>query len=205
MGVSAPHPTDASERELVTRMLAGDEAAFDEFFSIQFPRLFRFAQSRLGLPDAAEDVAQTTLVVACRKLHTWRGEAALFTWLATICRREIAGYVDRSGREAATVLPEDDPEIRARLETLAADAVQGPERALESAEIGRLVQLTLDYLPGRYGDVLEWKYLHGYSVVEIADRLGLSPKAAESMLTRARSAFREACRRGPGLAEGLLP
>src|SRR4249920_3446778 len=92
-------PAEGGERELVRRMLAGDEAAFDEFFSRHFPRLFRFAQMRVGSADLAEDVAQATLTTACRKLHTWRGEAALFTWLATICRREIAHAMRRSGRD----------------------------------------------------------------------------------------------------------
>jgi RNA polymerase sigma factor (sigma-70 family) len=91
----------SDERDLVERMLAGHEAAFDEFMAAYLPRIYRFALSRTGDPDAAEDVAQETLAIACRKLHTWRGEAALFTWLATICRREIAQHAARTGREAA--------------------------------------------------------------------------------------------------------
>jgi RNA polymerase sigma-70 factor (ECF subfamily) len=55
-----------------------------------------------------------------------------------------------------------------------------------------MVQATLDALPARYGDVLEWKYVHGLSMQEIAERLGMTPKAIESLLTRARAAFREA-------------
>jgi DNA-directed RNA polymerase specialized sigma24 family protein len=50
----------------------------------------------------------------------------------------------------------------------------------------------LDQLPTRYGDALEWKYGEGLSVKEIATRLGVGPKAAESLLTRARQAFRDA-------------
>ena len=50
----------------------------------------------------------------------------------------------------------------------------------------------LDGLPARYGDALEWKYVEGLPVVEIAARLAVSPKAAESLLTRAREAFRDA-------------
>jgi RNA polymerase sigma-70 factor (ECF subfamily) len=46
-------------------------------------------------------------------------------------------------------------------------------------------------LPRRYSDVLEWKYIQGLSVKEIATRLGVAPKAAESTLNRARSAFRD--------------
>jgi RNA polymerase sigma-70 factor (ECF subfamily) len=54
-----------------------------------------------------------------------------------------------------------------------------------------LIQAALDALPDRYGDVLEWKYVDGLSVKQIAQRLGVGPKAAESLLSRARGAFRE--------------
>lgn len=53
------------------------------------------------------------------------------------------------------------------------------------------MHVTLDRLPGSYANALEWKYVEGLPVAEIAGRLGLSPKAAESLLTRARTAFRE--------------
>ena len=56
----------------------------------------------------------------------------------------------------------------------------------------RIVEATLDSLPGRYGEVLEWKYIDGLSVAEIASRLDVGAKAAESLLTRAREAFRDA-------------
>jgi len=46
-------------------------------------------------------------------------------------------------------------------------------------------------LPPVYGDLLEWKYVDGLSILELAERLGRSPKAIESLLTRAREAFRE--------------
>jgi len=49
----------------------------------------------------------------------------------------------------------------------------------------------LDRLPPRYAAALEWKYIDGLPVNEIAARLELTSKAAESMLTRAREAFRE--------------
>ena len=67
----------------------------------------------------------------------------------------------------------------------------GPESALHRKELARLVQVTLDALPRAYGDALEWKYLEGLSVSEIALRLNLGLKAAESLLTRARQAFRD--------------
>ena len=49
----------------------------------------------------------------------------------------------------------------------------------------------LDRLPGRYGDALEWKYIEGHSVEEIGQRLGIGHTAAQSLLARARVAFRD--------------
>jgi RNA polymerase sigma-70 factor (ECF subfamily) len=51
--------------------------------------------------------------------------------------------------------------------------------------------VALDKLPPKYGDVLEWKYIEGYSVKEIALKMDLSPEAAQSLLARAKTAFRE--------------
>ena len=181
------------DRELARRMLAGEERAFDEFFDRHFPGLYRFARARLGGDeDAAEEVAQVTLCKGIEKLATYRGEATLFTWLCTFCRHEIAAWYRRYGRSAPGIdLVEDIPEVRAALESFSATYGEEPERALERQEQGRLVQVALDGLPPHYGDALEWKYIDEIPVNEIATRLGVSPKAAESLLTRARVAFRE--------------
>lgn len=180
------------DRGLARRMLSGDERAFDEFFDGHFPGLYRFALTRLNRDeDAAEEVAQATICKAITKLATYRGEAALFTWLCTFCRHEISAYYRRNRVTAHTVdLIEDTPEVRAALES-SRTMLEGPEQALDRAEVGRLVQVALDQLPPHYGNALEWKYLEGVSVKEIASRLELSPKAAESLLTRARDAFRD--------------
>jgi RNA polymerase sigma-70 factor (ECF subfamily) len=183
--------TNVDESALLRRLRQGDEGAFQEFFDAHFPRLYRFALTRVGDEDAAEEIVQVTLIQAIRGLATFRGEAALFTWLVTICRREIASWFERRGRRSTVSLEEDLPEVRARLEALA-DLEAGPDEATHRQEVARLVRVALDFLPARYGDVLEWKYIDEHSVSDIAGRLGLSPKAAESMLTRARQAFREA-------------
>jgi RNA polymerase sigma-70 factor (ECF subfamily) len=181
---------DGSERELVRRMLGGDEGAFDEFFADYFPRLFRFTVLRLRDPAAAEDLVQTSLIAAVRNLGSWRGEATLFTWLCTICRREIAAWEKRTSRRVVVSLAEDDPGVRAALESIGA-AAEAPDAGLARADTGRIVQLVLDHLPPRYSRALEWKYLEDVSVDDIAARLRCTPKAAESLLTRARDAFRD--------------
>jgi RNA polymerase sigma-70 factor (ECF subfamily) len=183
-----------SDKALVQRMLGGDEEAFRQFFDLHFPGLYRFALARLGHDaDAAEEVAQSALSKVVRKLHTYRGEASLFTWVCTFCRWEISAWHSQRGRRGIAVeLVEESAEVRAALESLSALGGDGPRERLLRREVGALVRLTLDQLPVRYGDALEWKYVEGLSVKEIAARLGVGPKAAESLLTRARQAFRDA-------------
>jgi RNA polymerase sigma-70 factor (ECF subfamily) len=80
--------------------------------------------------------------------------------------------------------------IRGSLDSLPFDS-EDPERRLLRNEVARLVHVTVDSLPPRYRTVLTWKYVDGLPVQEIADRLELSSKAAESLLTRARQSFRD--------------
>jgi RNA polymerase sigma-70 factor (ECF subfamily) len=192
--IASVFDTHQSDRDLVQRMLAGDQQAFQEFFDAHFPGLYRFAMTRLGHDaDVAEEVVQSTLCKVVRKLHTYRGEASLFTWACTFCRWEISAWQSKHGRRGLAVeLVEESPEVRAALESISALDAAGPRERLLRQEVADLVRLTLDQLPRRYGDALEWKYVEGLSVKEIAVRLGLGPKAAESLLTRARQAFREA-------------
>jgi RNA polymerase sigma-70 factor (ECF subfamily) len=180
------------ERALVRRLLAGDENAFDEFFAEYFPRLFRFACARVsGSEEVAEEAVQATLIRALQRIAKFRGEAALFTWLCAICRHEIA-RVQHNDAAAAVGDPIDDsPGIRAALDALALAAAADVESQARREELARLVQATLDHLPARYGEALEWKYIDGLSVDEVAARLGLGYKAAESLLSRARQAFRD--------------
>jgi RNA polymerase sigma-70 factor (ECF subfamily) len=181
------------DRALARRILGGDEAAFRELFDRFFPRLYRFTLARLrGDPEAARDVVQQTFCQAIERLDTYRGEAALYTWFCQICRNNLADHYRRSGGSARVVLLEDQPNARAILESLAAPAADEPEAGAQREQVHRIVEATLDALPGRYGEALEWKYLDGLSVREIAARLDLGEKAAESLLTRARDSFREA-------------
>jgi len=180
-----------SDKLLVERVLRGEEPAFRRFYSVYFPRLYRFALHRLdGDADLAEDIVQITMTKALDKLQSYRGEAALFSWLCTFCRHEI-GAVLKSQARNPIVLIEDEPAIRAALESLI-DPAGTPETEFWTAEVARLIKVTLDSLPTAYGDALEWKYVEGLSVAEIGERLGRGSKATEGVLFRARQAFRDA-------------
>jgi RNA polymerase sigma-70 factor (ECF subfamily) len=171
-------------------MLAGDDASFRTFFSTYFPRLFRFALYRLhGDKGLAEDVAQNTLGKAMDKLDTYRGEAALYSWLCTFCRHEIGAVLRRSKRDPVDLI-DDLPLIRATLESII-DPAASPTVDADRGELARLIQVTMDSLPSAYADALEWKYIDGLSVAEIGNRLGRGHKAAESLLNRARESFRD--------------
>ena len=184
---------DETDLELVRRMIRGDAAAFERFFDATYPALYRFALPRLDFDrDAAAEVAQATICKAIRKLHTFRGEAAVLTWLNTFCRRELYAYTRRHHTPAEVTLLEDDPEVRAALESLRASDADDLDAALDRGKVAALVQRVLDHMPPHYADALEWKYIDEVSVQEIAQRLGVGAKAAESLLTRARRAFRDA-------------
>lgn len=184
-------PVYLEDRDLVKRLLDGQRAAFDRFFSENFARLYRFALVRLrGDPEGAKDVAQVTLTRALHKLHTYRAESALFTWLCAICRNEASEWLRQQGRyRDHVVLIEDHPEIRAAVESLQAPQDQAPESELQRSENLRLIQVALDRLPPRYGDVLEWKYVEGRSLKEIGTRLDIGLEATQSLLARAKRAF----------------
>ncbi len=179
------------DKRLVKQLLAHDEQAFDRFFSENFARLYRFALTRLPEdPDATREVVQIALTKAIRKLHTYRGESALFTWLCAITRNEMSDWLAKQGRyRQHIVLTEDYPEIQAAVDSFQAPHSDNPEQNYQRTELVRLIQVALDRLPPKYGNVLEWKYIEGYTVGEIAEKLNLGNEATQSLLARAKRAF----------------
>lgn len=184
-------PTYLQDKKLVKSLLRGDERAFARFFDDYHARLFRFALARLNNDqDAAAEVAQITLSRAIQKLHTYRAEAQLFTWLCAICRNVSSDWCASQGRiREHIVLLEDYPEIRAAVDSIAAPEQDDPERNFQRTQAARLIQVALDRLPAKYGNVLEWKYVEGYSTREISERLEIGSEAAQSLLARAKRAF----------------
>lgn len=181
------------DKRLVKRLLAGNERAFAEFFDDYFGRLYRFSLPRLSSdPDAARDVVQGAMIKALHNLRSYRGESALFTWMCVICRNELHDWLRRnSSYRRSVVLVEDRPEIQAMIDAFNAPEGDRPEDSAQRAEAARLIHVALDSIPARYGNALEWKYIEGHSVKEIARRLDVSREAAQSLLARAKRAFKE--------------
>ena len=181
-------PQHHEDKALAKRVAKGDEQAFRAFFNDYYPRVYRFCVRRLD-EHWAEDAAQAVLVQAIQGIKHYRGEAALFTWLCQIARHEISAHYRRNEKHRHLVLIEDDATVRAELESIEADPMLSPEGISSQAERQQLIQLILDSLPGQHGSVLEWKYMEGLSVKEIAARLDTTASAVQSTLARARNSF----------------
>ena len=180
-----------ADRALVAKMRAGDQRAFDEFFKDSAPRLVAFIARRTALdPATLEDIVQSALIKAVRHLASYRGEAALFTWLTEICRNELADEHRKAKRRPAH-FSLDEPEAAHRWEEIlrAPDAEEPVSQLQAAAERADIMKVLKD-LPANYALVLEAKYGDGLSVEAIAQQLGLTEIAVQSMLARAREAFR---------------
>jgi RNA polymerase sigma-70 factor (ECF subfamily) len=182
------------ERKLVDRMRAGEESAFETFAECYIPALYRFARRRLDHDrELTQEVVQSTVCKVIEKLDGYRAEAPLFTWLCACCRNEIAAHYRRLERRPREVeLDEGSVETNPAGGFLPVSAAAGPEERLIRAERAELVHVALDRLPPGYARAVEWRYLEGLEVTEIAHRLESSYKATESLLSRARKAFRQA-------------
>jgi len=175
------------ERGMRLAVLAGDEKAWQAWYEETFPGLDAFVRWRCaGLRDWADDVVQETWLVAVRRIRSFDPERGSFAdWL-----RGIAANVLRNSLRKR----KPTESLNGRIETLerAEPAGGGENHSRDQAEH---IALALSRLPERYESVLRAKYLDQHSVVQIADSLMATPKAIESLLTRARDAFREEYRR----------
>jgi RNA polymerase sigma-70 factor (ECF subfamily) len=183
----------ARDRRLVQRLRRDDQRAMHAFYDEYFPKLYRYAARRMKSPQDIDDVVQAVLTAAARRIETYRGESTLLTWLIQICRHEVSKHYNLAMQSDAAVAFLDDDMLRAAVESLEAPIVDEPESAARRSELIACVQMALDQLPTRYADALELKYLEGFSSKEIASQLGIGDEAVQSLLARARRAFREIC------------
>lgn len=168
------------ERALRRAALAGDERAWQALYDGAFAPLWSYVLWRSGgLRDRAEEAVQETWLVAVRRLSDFDpARGSFLAWL-----RGIAANVLRSRLRAARRAPE----------TLDADTLPAEVRdEVERRERAEAIAQALAALPERYEAVLRAKYLDRLRVDEIASTWSESPKAIESLLTRARQAFRAA-------------
>jgi len=176
------------DRLLASRAAAGSEAALATLYDRYADPLFAFVYHRLhGNRADAEDVFQDTWLAALHSLRAFRGQTKLFFWLCGIARHKIADHYPRR----ALVLDAGNPAMSG--ERLAALVDQAPLAGDLVARIDTrtLVVKALALLPEEYRAALVARYVNGQSVQEIAEELGKTYKAAESLLSRARARLRD--------------
>jgi RNA polymerase sigma-70 factor (ECF subfamily) len=175
--------------------LAGEEQAIRRLADGALRPLYRFCLYRVGgNHHLCEEVVQEALLGAIRRLDRYdpaRSGGDIFPWLAGLARNEVRRVLARE--RLATDLEAFWKRMDEQLLSLYAMLDREPfgEELLARAETREMVNATMAQLPPHYGQALEAKYVRGQSVREIASLLGTSMKGAESLLTRARSAFRE--------------
>ena len=175
---------EKKEQELVGKILQGDEGAVEEMYKKYFPKIADYVFGKIDNPFDAQEIIQDIFISAIDCLPAFNFKSSLFTWLYAIGKHEVVDYYRKKRIKA--ILFSRVP----ILETLASKAL-GPEEELIEKEIKVQIRLVLAQLSEGYRKILRLKYVQGFSVVEVAQILGISPKAAESRLSRARLAFRE--------------
>lgn len=189
-----PHGAEiVDERELMGGIRRGDRLAFNELFNSYVPRLSAFAMRNSSLdPAAVEDIVQMTMINAMRNLDSYRGDAALFTWLCAICRNHLVD-VSRAALRRPVVQSIDELTPERPYSTVAAlSDSRDPLDECEADCIRRSVRRIVNTLPAHYARILELRFGEELPGREIASVLKISEDAAESLLSRARQAFKVA-------------
>jgi RNA polymerase sigma-70 factor (ECF subfamily) len=177
------------------KALAGAADAVQALADASLLPLFRFCFHRVGgNRHLCEEVVQETLLRALKELDKYdpaRSGNQVFPWLTGLARNEIHRVLSRERNAASlqALWQRLDEELRAIFTRL--DTEVFPDALLQRDETRAMVNATMAQLPPHYRQALEAKYVEGQSVRDIAGLVGATEKAVESLLTRARHAFRE--------------
>ena len=179
------HPENRVNREEMLRraVRAGDEDAWRVWCLEVFDELDRFIIWRCGgRRNEADEIVQETWLTAVRQIRSFQPQQGSFlAWL-----RGIAANVRRNHLRSARRLSQRE----STTDNEFVDAAQ-TEPAADQHERTQQIAAALDGLLERQETVLRAKYFDGLSVADIAAAWNESPKAIESLLSRARDAFRE--------------
>ncbi|MBF8188214.1 RNA polymerase sigma factor SigM [Nonomuraea sp. K274] len=169
-----PAVTDA---ELLTAHINGDPHAFSEIVKRHRDRMWAVALRTLGDPDEAADAVQDAFVSAYRKAATFRGEAAVTTWLHRIV---VNACLDRMRRKSVRPVADDELIEAAERETPL------PDQTVER-EVSMEVSAALKLLPSDQRAALVLVDMMGYSVEDAAQVLNVPSGTVKSRCARGRA------------------
>ena len=168
-----------SDRDLMLRAAAGEMDAFAELVRRHQEAAWRAAYRMLSDPEAAEDVVQETFLRILESAARYRPTASFRTFLFTVLRRLV---IDRYRKKQPVVMNSLPP----------VEAGDDPSDAVETQERREVVRRALGGLPERQRTALVLQQYEGLSYTEVAEVMGCSLGAVESLLVRARRTLRSA-------------
>ena len=172
----------AAELDLVERCRRGDLGAFEELYRAHSGRLFSLAVRMLGNPADAEDLLQEIFLSAHRKLDSYRGEAALGTWLYRLAMNQILDHVrSRAARTGQLTDGLDDASLLAD-----ASGHRLADRAIDRIDLER----ALLELPDGCRAAFVLHDVEGLEHKEIAQVLGIAEGTSKSQVHKARLRLR---------------
>jgi RNA polymerase sigma factor (sigma-70 family) len=191
---SSRRSTAESDLDLTLRARGGDAAAFELIMRRHNRLLFRAARGIVADDAEAQDVVQDAYLRAFTRLDSYRGDAALGTWLARIA---INVALDVQRRKGRTVPIDESPEMN---DEPAAEHVmpfvdtrnEGPDTAAERGQLRALLQSAIERLPPIYRSVFILRAVEEKSVEETAFCLGVSEDVVKTRYLRARALLRDA-------------
>ena len=186
--------TTLSDGELATLSIAGRQAAFAEIMRRYRQPIFRLARAFVGEVDEALDLVQETFVAAHQAMPRYDTQRAMRAWLSTIavnkCRDWARKRAVRRFFSFAAALDE-------QAETIADDQVAVDDAAADRQELAKVTR-AIAALPMNLREPLVLRTIEGLSQAETAEVLGISQKAVETRLYRARARLIENCTRTEG-------
>ena len=150
--------------------------------------LMKFLVKKMGGDqEAAEEVFSQTILAAYKGWHTFESRSSYFTWLCRIALNKSADYYRHQ-------INEQSKRVAPTLESWAKikDPNLTPEESAALEEVKNAVKECLYLLPKEKRQLLYLRFWQEMSIKGIADLLGVSERAAEGKLYRAKVAFKEA-------------
>lgn len=186
---SAPDSPDSlDDRALLAAHVAGDPAAFGTLFARHRDRLWAVALRTTGDPEEAADALQDAMVSAFRRAGSYRGDAAVTTWLHRVVVNACLDRLRRRAVRAVQPLPDDleDQVGRGSSHTMA-PAAYDPEETALGDDLRSHVRAALASLPAEQRAALVLVDMEGYSVEETASILGVPAGTVKSRCSRGRA------------------
>jgi RNA polymerase sigma-70 factor (ECF subfamily) len=175
---------------LMLRVQADDSAAFAELIHRYRARIQGRIVKRLGDHEEAEDLTQEVFLRLFRHRKRYRPTARLSTWLYHIAHNVTCNAVRaRLNRTARSVPDRSAPTPRP---SLLQDKTNGPSESMERSEAALIVRAAVQSLANRQRTAVELFQFQNHSYAEVAAELAMTPKAAKSLLYRARGQLRSA-------------